>query len=149
MTGTIDTSEVLAAATALFCEYAVTVDEARPDDFARLFCDGAVFFSDEVVGPEAIGAHCRTLLSQMERTSHHISNVRVVSVGDEEATVDAYVYAWHVMNGGEIWEVWGRYFSTLRRVEGRWLFADHRIRSAGVRPDHAFPNSARLDRATL
>lgn len=149
MTGTDNSSDVHAAASALFYDYAVAVDEARPEDFARLFCDDGVFFSDDVVGPEAIAAHCRALLSRMERTSHHITNVRVLSADDDEAEVDAYVYAWHIMSGGEVWEVWGRYFSTLRRVDGQWLFADHRIRSAGVRPDHAFPHSTRLERAVL
>ncbi len=147
MTVTGNDSDPLVAATALFNEYAVAVDEARTEDFAGLFCQDGVFFDDDVVGREAIAARCKMLLSRMERTSHHITNVRVVSVDGDEAAVDAYVYAWHIMNGGEIWEVWGRYFSTLRCVDGRWLFADHRIRSAGVRPDHAFPTSKRLERA--
>ena len=149
MTVTDDSPDPLVAATALFCDYAVATDEARTDDFAALFSEDGVFFSDDIVGRKAIASHCAMLLSRMERTSHHISNVRVLSVEGGEAKVDAYVYAWHVMNGGEIWEVWGRYFSTLRRVDGRWLFADHRIRSAGVRPDHAFPTSKRLERTLL
>jgi uncharacterized protein (TIGR02246 family) len=74
-------------------------------------------------------------LAQYERTSHHITNVRV-EVDDDEAIAVLYVYAFHRMaNTGEPWHLWARLVDRLRRTRGGWLITDHRLFGVDGVPD--------------
>jgi ketosteroid isomerase-like protein len=144
-----DQDDPLAGATAALYDYAEAVDEARVDDFVALFTDDAVFFDDAVCGPDAIGKRCSELLARFSATSHHLSNIRLVSVSGFEAEVRAYVYAWHRLIDGDTVEIWGRYNSRIRFDGGRWRFANHMFQTAGVRPEGVLGTGVAVPRRSL
>ncbi|MCP4084490.1 MAG: nuclear transport factor 2 family protein [Actinomycetia bacterium] len=148
MDGT-DPNDPLAGATAAYYGYAEPVDKARPGDFAALFTAEGVFLDDAVVGPEAIAKRCRALLRQLDATSHHLSNIRIVSASAGETEARAYVYAWHQFTGGKMVEAWGRYQSKLRYEKGRWRLGEHRFQAAGVRPPGGLGPGAPVPRADV
>ena len=74
-------------------------------------------------------------LAQYERTSHHITNMRVDVEGDT-ATAVLYVYAFHRMaDSGEPWHLWARVVDRMARTPEGWLITDHRLVGIDGVPD--------------
>jgi hypothetical protein len=76
------------------------------------------------------------VLAQYDRTSHHLSNVRIDLDGDR-AEVVAYVYAFHrlVEDPDRLWHLWARMVDTLVRTEDGWLITDHVLYGVDSDPD--------------
>lgn len=144
-----DPDDPLAGATAALLEYAAAVDEARVDDFVDLFTADAVFYRPDVVGHAAIAALTTEMLRNYLATSHHISNIRVLGRDGDEIRATSHVYAWHRTTDGADVEIWGQYRSRLRFDDGRWRFTRHTARAAGVRPEGAFGEVARIPRRPI
>jgi ketosteroid isomerase-like protein len=142
-------ADPLGGVTAALYDYAEAVDEARVDDFVALFTDDAVFFDEAVRGHDDIGRRVTAMLGRFAATSHHMSNIRVLSSNGDEAEATAYVYAWHQLTDGVVAEIWGRYHSKMRYDDGRWRFAHHTFFAAGSRPDGVLGPITPIPRALL
>jgi 3-phenylpropionate/cinnamic acid dioxygenase small subunit len=139
----------LSGVTASLFDYAAAVDEGRVDDFVSLFTADAVFYRNDVVGHDAIRRLTIEMLRDYSATSHHISNVRIIETTDDEVASICQVYAWHRHVDGHDVEVWGQYRSRFRYEDGRWRFVRHTARAAGVRPEGALGQVARVPRSTI
>lgn len=128
--------EIVAGVTETLLDYCDCVDEARCEDFARLFCEDGVFAEGQpAVGRAHIEGRVRKLLSTMSATSHHLSNIRIQPGPDgTTARSRAHIYAWHQRPDGSQFEVWGRYVDELRlEDDGRWRFAHRAVQLTGAR----------------
>jgi len=121
----------------------------RVDDFVELFTTDALFYLPDVVGHAAIAQLTTEMLRNYTATSHHISNVRILGREGDEVRATSHVYAWHRTTGGSDVEIWGQYRSRLRFDGGRWRFTRHTARAAGVRPEGAFGDVARVPRRPI
>lgn len=77
-------------------------------------------------GRERIARALARVLSQYERTCHHISNYRPEISGDAARAV-TYVYAYHRMADGRPWHLWARILDDFRRIDERWVVSAHRL----------------------
>ncbi|MFN0092570.1 MAG: nuclear transport factor 2 family protein [Acidimicrobiales bacterium] len=112
-----------------YCEY---VDRNDPATLVqKVFTeDGAFELGSKraVIGHESLRRMFAKTLAAFDRTSHHLSNVRIGFVGEGAATASSYVYAWHQEVGsGRRVEVWGRYHDELRLTEQGWRIAVRRL----------------------
>lgn len=89
-------------------------------------------------GRERFARAVGRVLDQYERTSHHLTNVRVSLAGDSAEAL-AYVYAYHRMAGtGEPWHLWARIRDRFERRGERWVVVEHvliGVDSVPHRPD--------------
>ncbi len=90
-------------------------------------------------GRDRIGRALGRVIAQYERTSHHVTNVRVDRTGPDDAVVWSHVYAYHRMaNTGRPWHLWVQLFDRFERIDGRWFIAEHALNgvdSTPPRPD--------------
>lgn len=103
-------------------EYCNQVDRADIEAVSRLFhVDAVVDYGPHHVrtGREAITAMFAEMISSVTATSHHITNLRVVTDGDHLES-EAYVMAWHQLRDtGERMDVFGRYHDVFVLVDGQ------------------------------
>ena len=116
--------------------YSFHVDRNDPDSLVEeVFSPDGVFelgSRHAVAGRENLRLMFAKTLAAFTRTSHHLSNVRIVFGGDNEAQSTAYVYAWHLSSeDGRRMEVWGRYHDRLKLSEEGWRIASRRLTVAG------------------
>ena len=119
------------AITEVLIEYCTTLDRM---DLPRL---AALFTADCVVdyGPEEWirsrgRADLERSLARMwrwSRTSHHLANVQIEFLGDDEARVRSYVHAWHERRDGSSATILGQYHDRFVREEGGWRIARRRM----------------------
>ena len=121
--------------------YAYHFDRNEPDAAAALFCEDAVVDYgpevDNIEGRDAL-AHMMSIgLSEtFAATSHHVTNPMVAVDGDE-ATLIAYVYAWHrYVDGSPDGHLWGQYHTKLRRTPQGWAFSEMVLKGAGTEDFH-------------
>ncbi len=117
--------------------YAYHFDRNEPDAAAALFSEDAVVD----YGPEVDNIEGRTALAEtmaiglaetFAATSHHITNPMVTIDGDE-ATLIAYLYAWHrYVDGSPDGHLWGQYHTKLRRTQQGWSFYEMVLKGAGT-----------------
>ena len=121
--------------------YAFHFDRNEPEEVGRLFTSDATIDygpeMDDVVGGEAltavIGDGLRTIFAA---TSHHVSNPMVTVDGDN-ATLIAYLYAWHrYHDGSPDGYLWGQYHTKLRRTPKGWRFTELVLKIAGMEDFH-------------
>jgi ketosteroid isomerase-like protein len=121
-------------------EYAFHLDMNHPDQLAALFVDDCEVVYGPNFGAEGIEAYKETLEGIgefFEATSHHVSNVVVDFVSEDEATVRSVLYAWHrYTRDRPDSHVWGQYHDVMVRVDGQWRFKRRELRAAGTRDFH-------------
>jgi ketosteroid isomerase-like protein len=116
--------------------YSHFVDRNDPASLVReVFCEDGRFdlgSRRSVAGRNDLQLMFAKTLAQFSRTSHHLSNVQIRFLSDEEAESAAYVYAWHLaIDDGRRIEVWGRYADRLRLTAEGWRVASRRLTVAG------------------
>ncbi|MDX6401874.1 MAG: hypothetical protein QOF27_2480 [Gaiellaceae bacterium] len=124
----------------LIYDYAFHLDMNHPDELAALFVDDCEVIYGPNFGAEGIEAYKKTLEGIgefFEATSHHVSNIVVDFVSDDEATVRSVLYAWHrYTRDRPDSHVWGQYHDAMVRVDGQWRFKRRELRAAGTRDFH-------------
>jgi 3-phenylpropionate/cinnamic acid dioxygenase small subunit len=118
----------------LIHRYAEAVDERRPDRVAGLFaeeCEFQAFDGDRGTArsPREVEVLAQRLLSTFTRTSHHVSNTRLVFEGPDRARGLTYLLAWHAFpEDRQDGILWGRYHDIVERRGGTWLFVQRTLR---------------------
>jgi len=124
----------------LIYDYAFHLDMNHPDELAALFVEDCEVIYGPNFGAEGIEAYKKTLEGIgefFEATSHHVSNIVVDFVSDDEATVRSVLYAWHrYTRDRPDSHVWGQYHDVMVRVDGQWRFKRRELRAAGTRDFH-------------
>jgi 3-phenylpropionate/cinnamic acid dioxygenase small subunit len=128
------TDDVVRGVTDVLLDYCTFVDEARLDEFVALFCEDGLFDAGRpFAGHASIRRLAAYLFNGWSATSHHITNIRVTSEGESEASSVCSVYAWHQRPDGSQYESWGRYVDRLRMDDGHWRFVERKVQMAGYR----------------
>ena len=117
--------------------YAHLVDRGRLDDVAALFTEDAVLEAGDeppARGRAAIralfaGFGTRLAAGGRARIRHHVSTIAIAFEDPRTATAESYFLA--VLDTGP--DHWGRYRDRLVLRDGRWLFAQRRVRVDGRR----------------
>lgn len=121
--------------------YAYHFDRNEPEAAAAVFAEDAVVdYGPEVAnieGREALAATMAIGLAEtFAATSHHITNPMVTVDGDD-ATLIAYVYAWHrYVDGSPDGHLWGQYHAKLRRTPQGWSVFEMVLKAAGTEEFH-------------
>jgi ketosteroid isomerase-like protein len=121
-------------------EYAFHLDMNHPDELAGLFVDDCEVIYGPDFGAVGIEAYKKTLEgigTFFEATSHHVSNIVVDFVSEDEARARSVVYAWHrYTRDRPDSHVWGQYHDVMVRADGQWRFKRRELRSAGTQDFH-------------
>jgi ketosteroid isomerase-like protein len=131
----------VAAVHRVLLAYARHLDAGEVDRVMELFTDDCkVNYAKgdtwAMQGRSTVAAHLATTLSRFSATSHHISNVDIVVDGEDTATSQCYLYAWHRFAkypDKPDFEFWGRYDDELIRTDDGWRIAVRRLTMAGKR----------------
>jgi ketosteroid isomerase-like protein len=126
----------------LFHAYARHFDRNEPEGIVALFSeDATVDYGPEVATArgfeEILAGITRGLSAIFTATSHHVSNISIEFVDEDNATAVAYVYAWHrYRDGGPDGHLWGQYHTRLRRQADDWKISELVLRAAGTSDFH-------------
>jgi ketosteroid isomerase-like protein len=124
----------------LIYDYAFHLDMNHPDELAALFVEDCEVIYGPNFGAVGIEAYKETLEGIgefFEATSHHVSNIVVDFVSEDEAMVRSVLYAWHrYTRDRPDSHVWGQYHDVMVRVDGQWRFKRRELRAAGTRDFH-------------
>jgi hypothetical protein len=121
--------------------YAFHFDRNEPEAVGDLFtADAMIDYGpemDNVIGgkalTEVVGRGLRTIFAA---TSHHISNP-IVTIDGDDATLIAYLYAWHrYHDGSPDGYLWGQYHTKLRKTPAGWRFTELVLKIAGMHEFH-------------
>ncbi len=109
----------------LCASYNFAVDDGDGDAFASLFVsDGALNLgADPIKGRAALAQFAEGIGMTRPGLRHVVGNIDTDGDGDE-ATVRAYVTVYQRVDGQVGVAVMGRYFDSVRRVEGAWRFVE-------------------------
>lgn len=130
------------AITDLIHRYAELVDDRAVEELATLFtdpCEFRAFDSEKGVARtrEEVRVMSARLLATFTRTSHHVSNTRIVADGPGRARAVTYLLAWHEFpDDRPDGYLWGRYHDVLEKRDGQWLFRERTLR---VTAEQHFP----------
>ena len=107
-------------------DYAYYLDMNMPENMAKLFVDDCEVSYAPNFGATGIEAYKKTLDgigSFFKATSHHVSNIVIDWVSDEEATVRAAVLAIHRYTKERPDGVlYGQYHDVVVKRDGQWKF---------------------------
>jgi ketosteroid isomerase-like protein len=121
-------------------EYAFHLDMNHPDELAALFVDDCEVIYGPKFGAEGIEAYKKTLdgIGEFfEATSHHVSNIVVDFVSEDEAQVRSVLYAFHrYTRDRPDSHVWGQYHDVMVRADGQWRFKRRELRAAATKDFH-------------
>ena len=114
----------------LYSRYSWTLDEKRHDEWLACFTeDGVVEGSNfgRFVGREQLRQFIAKYRSEtaMYQVRHIVSNIMADIQGDSAAG-SCYVLHYRTYRGRTELSAIGRYQDQLRKVDGRWLFADRK-----------------------
>jgi uncharacterized protein (TIGR02246 family) len=123
----------------LVARYAHCADGGRFDELVALFAEDGVLRIDDrepLRGRDAIRAFLDATRESLRAsptsrfTRHHVSSLRVEVTSPDAATGAAYflVATDHAVDH------WGRYRDCYVQRDGRWLFAERRVRVDGIAP---------------
>jgi uncharacterized protein (TIGR02246 family) len=122
----------------VFVRYFDRVDANDPVGASQCFAEDVTFeimIGKRKQGRERMARSLARVLDRYERTSHHVSNIRVDLDGDT-ADVVAYVYAYHrLRENDEPWHLWARMIDTFARIDGRWQITEHVLIGLDAVPD--------------
>jgi len=123
----------------LVAAYAHCADSGRFDELVQLFADDGVLETPDgqqhrgAEGIRAFLSGTRTRLAAATTVPlirHHVSNLRIVVTGPDDATGAAYFFV--VTERGP--DHWGRYRDRYVRRGAQWRFAHRRVRLDGYAP---------------
>lgn len=117
--------------------YSRGVDRCDIDLLSDLFTEDASFdygHGNVTTGRDNLRELFRQATGRYTATSHHVSTVSFLRVGDGTASTIAYVYAFHDNADQDLHlHVWGCYEDDLVDDGDRWRIATRRVRVAGTR----------------
>lgn len=114
-----------------YCDF---VDRAMTKSLIDLFTEDAILdygFGRVFSGRKTILELFETRLKNYQATSHHLSNIRIISVNDNQVEISSSIYAWHKLKDGSHAEVWGKYSNLLEVADNSLKISFHKIRAAG------------------
>lgn len=114
--------------------YCDCVDRADLEGLSQLFDENAEFdygFGRIFHGRDQIVTLLTSRLHIYAATSHHLSNIRIERLSENEATSECYIHAWHQFPDGRTADVFGRYFDDLVEGPDGWVISRRRVRAAG------------------
>jgi ketosteroid isomerase-like protein len=124
----------------LIYDYAYHLDMNHTDELAGLFVEDCVVVYGPNFGAEGRAAYVKTLEgvgSYFVATSHHVSNIVIDFVSEDEAKVRTILYAWHrYTRERPDSHVWGQYHDEVVRVDGEWRFKRRELRTTGAKDFH-------------
>jgi SnoaL-like domain len=107
-------------------DYAYYLDMNQPEDMAQLFTDGCEVSYAPNFGATGLEAYKKTLDgigTFFRSTSHHVSNIVIDWISDNEATVRAAVLAIHRYTRDRPDGIlYGQYHDVVVKQEGQWKF---------------------------
>ena len=117
------------AARALFSDEPIEVD------MSSLIGGGPVqMAADQLIAGFRVGLH-------PGKVSHHLATNYRITVDGDQAQVWAHGYAWNrvptLPAGTDLWETWGNYRLSCRRVDGKWRLDGFRYYSKLTRGNDA------------
>lgn len=123
------------AITDVLVEYCFALDRMDLPCLAALFTDDCIVEYGPEPALQSYGAAAlENSLQRMwrwQRTSHHLSNVRIEFTAPDEARVGSYVHAWHERANGSTATIFGQYRDCFQRIGGRWRIAERRMEMNG------------------
>lgn len=117
-------------------------DRNEPEELAALFThDARIDYGPEfppVTGRDGIeSAVARGLEAVFAATSHHVSNIRITLLGEDEAASTCYLYAWHRYRANRPdGELWAQYHHRFRRTADGWRITELVLKAAGMKDFH-------------
>lgn len=125
----------------LLFDYAFCLDMNHTKELAELFCEDCEVIYGPGFGAEGREAYAKTLEgvgSFFKATSHHVSNITIDFVSDDEVNVRSVVYAWHRYNRDmPDSHLWGQYHDVIvRESDGQWRFKRRELRTTGEKDFH-------------
>lgn len=130
------------AITELLHRYAYHFDRNEPERVAALFSDDAVIdYGPEfpqINGRAEVAPRISAGLNDIfDATSHHISNILIDFDEADEASVVAYVHAWHrYLDGSPDGQLWGQYHLRCRRSGESWNITRLTLLATGLANFH-------------
>jgi 3-hydroxyacyl-CoA dehydrogenase/3-phenylpropionate/cinnamic acid dioxygenase small subunit len=116
--------------TSVLHRYCAMLDRMDLDLVPTLFTDDClvVYGPDERMQSRGAADLALSLrrLWRFDRTSHHLSNVEIEFMGDDEARAQSYVLAWHRRPDGSSNTLYAEYRDRLVRTERGWRIAERR-----------------------
>ncbi len=115
----------------LYARYAATIDNGEYEDWLSCFTEDGVFESTRFgkhVGREGLRKFTKIYRESLggAQVLHAITNVYFKIEGDAGAG-SCYLLYYHCKDGKIQQAAVGRYKDTLRKVDGRWLFASRKV----------------------
>ena len=117
----------------LFARQNLAYDRREPEKTANMYTENGVLEIDPgesrpgdplvMKGRAAIEGYIRRLLAVTGGDYRHWTNSIAIEGDGERAEAECYIAAWGMDDG--VFRLAGRYFDTLRKVNGEWLF-EHR-----------------------
>lgn len=124
----------------LISDYAYHLDMNHPAQLVDLFVDDCVVVYGPTFGAEGREAYAKTLQgigTFFVATSHHVSNIVIDFVNENEANVRTVVYAWHrYTRERPDSHVWGQYHDVIVRQGDKWKFKRRELRTTGAKDFH-------------
>lgn len=124
----------------LLFDYAFHLDMNHPEELAKLFVEDCEVIYGPNFGAKGLEAYAKTLEgigTFFKSTSHHVSNIVIDYISDDEAQVRAVVLAWHRYRKErpDGW-LWGQYHDVVVRDGGVWKFKRRELRTTDVQDFH-------------
>jgi ketosteroid isomerase-like protein len=121
-------------------DYAYHLDMNHPNNLVDLFVDDCEVTYGPNFGATGKEAYAKTLEgigTYFVGTSHHVSNIVIDYVSDDEVKVRSILYAWHrYTKERPDSHVYGQYHDVLVRVGGDWKFKRRELRVTGHKDFH-------------
>lgn len=129
----------------LLFEYAHYLDHNEVESVVGLFTEDCHIAYGPDHGADGANAYRETLDHEkfgvgafFAGTSHHVSNVVIDFVGDDEAQVRSQLYAWHKYNRERPdGVVMGQYHDIVVRVAAGWRIKRRELKHVGTESYHA------------
>jgi len=120
----------------LIFDYAFHLDMNHPKELADLFVEDCHVIYGPTFGAKGKAAYLKTLDgigTFFKATSHHVSNIVIDFVSDDEAHVRSILVAWHRYTKERPDGIlYGQYHDIMVRENGKWLFKKRELRTTGV-----------------
>jgi ketosteroid isomerase-like protein len=124
----------------LIAEYAFHLDMNHPAQLVDLFVEDCEVVYGPGFGAQGKTAYAKTLEgigTFFQATSHHVSNVVIDFVSENEAHVRTILYAWHrYTRERPDGHLWGQYHDIIVRESTQWKFKRRELRTTGVKDFH-------------
>lgn len=127
----------------LLVDYCFYLDSMNLPALAALFtvdCE-VIYGADPRLGSQGAAALEDSLerMWRWARTSHHLSNVRLVFPGPDTVDSTSYVLAWHERLDGSSATIYGQYNDRIIRTTAGWRIAERRMFMHGSDGGFAVP----------